>query len=327
MKRVRLLVLAMAAALPFAAQERGAIIGIISPHPIASPQEIARLELKIQAQPEDYPTRIRLLTLYRDATPPGSPSGGSQLKLARLQHILYLVEKRPADPFSASELAYVPFADRTDHELVRSAWSRAIETNPDNSQIKVNASRFLYVEHPEAGEELLRRSLESKPSDQLIAANLGFFYAADILGVVGPSGSNAKRAEAEQKRLAAQAREELDRTNNAIVLAGAGTALPNLAMRTGGATGPNPDPSAFELNSSSDGSYSPDCSTRARIARSDAVDTRISGFHERLRFAICDPAADHRGGIGHSTASFRRKRRTHDSRGQFHAGCQVDRKT
>ena len=113
----------------------------------------------------------------------------------------------------------------------------------------LNAARFLYVEHPEPAEDLLIRFLDRDRTNRAIAANLGFCYAMDILGLTGPLGSFSSRSEADRQRLATRAQTELNASTNALVLTGAGTALPNLFTRTLFARGPNTDHTPFELSS------------------------------------------------------------------------------
>ena len=73
----------------------------------------------------------------------------------------------------------------------------------------MNAVKFLEREDPDDAERVLRRAVDADPENREIAANLGFLYAMEIL--------------------AGHAATELEQSSNAIVLAAAGTALPNLA--------------------------------------------------------------------------------------------------
>jgi TonB family protein len=212
----------------------GGSVARLTAHPPLSAQQLAELEGTIQARPSDLGIRVRLLMHYRDSAP-ARPNLNPSARAARLRHILYLIENQPGEAAAGSELAYVytsggPYADPGDHELARRAWERAANAHPANTNVQLNAARFLYVEHPDDAEDFLVRALDRDPSDRWIAANLGFFYAMDILGMTGPFGSVGRTLE-ERGRLSARARSELDRTNNPFILAGAATALPNLFMR------------------------------------------------------------------------------------------------
>jgi TonB family protein len=168
----------------------------------------------------------------------------------RLQHILYLVEHHPEAAVSASKAAYVyratgPYADVGDHEAVRDQWLAAVQGHPKNSAVTMNAVKFLEVEDPADAEHVLRRAVDAEPENREVAANLGFLYAMEILG----GGS-------------AHAKTELDQSSNAIVLAAAGTALPNLAVH--GSGGRAVDHKIFDLAS--------DLSARARQLAPDDPD-------------------------------------------------------
>ena len=89
----------------------------------------------------------------------------------------------------------------------------------------MNAVQFLEMEDPDDAEQVLRRTLDADPENREMAANLGFLYAMDIL--------------------AGHTTTELEQSSNAIVLAAAGTALPNLAMRA--SAGRMVDPKIFDF--------------------------------------------------------------------------------
>lgn len=200
---------------------------VISAQPPPNPAEVAQLEAQVQAHPDNLEARLHLLSVYGPSAP------------ERLSHVLYLIEHFPADPRSSSEWTYVPAANAADHAAVRAGWLAAVDRFPDNPEVVLNAVRFLRREHPEEAEQLLSRAVERDPGNQKLAVNLGFLYAMDILGMTGAVG--------DRDQLKQQARLELDRTRNPLVLAGAGVALPNLFPRTPQARDPNGDQSAFEL--------------------------------------------------------------------------------
>jgi hypothetical protein len=191
-------------------------VGVIRSRPVPVPQVIGDLEARVLQNPEDIDTRMQLLQFYWDAAPAGEvdPSRRS----ARLRHILYLVERHPENAASASKLAYVyringPYANAADHDAVRDQWLAAVQGNSQDNAIAINAARFLGVEDPDNAERVLARALETDPENRELAANLGFLYAREVITT----------------DLAAHASAELERTSNVVVLAAAGTALPNLA--------------------------------------------------------------------------------------------------
>lgn len=220
--------------------------------PPLAPAEVADFETRVRANPADLDTRLRLLRHYM-ASAPSQAGVRSPFQTARLVHILYLIENSPSDPVSSTALTYVPaengpFADAGDHATVRYSWARAVDQLPGDSNVLVNAARFLYGEHPEEAEQVLSRAVDREPANRKIAANLGFLYAMDILGMTNATSEG--RAQAERERLREHARNELDRSQNVFVLAGAGTALPNLFPLTGQARDQNRDRTVFELAAS-----------------------------------------------------------------------------
>ena len=222
------------------------VVARILTRPLPSPQEIANLETHVLQNPEDMDARARLLQLYLD-TAPHSLSVDSGRRSVRLQHILYLVEHHPEAAVSASQAAYVhgnsgPYANAADHDDVRDRWLAAVQAHAGNVAVTMNAVKFLEREDPDDAERVLRRALDADPQNREIAANLGFLYAMEIL--------------------AGHAATELEQSSNAIVLAAAGTALPNLAVRA--SAGRVVDEKIFDLAS--------ELSARARKLAPDDAD-------------------------------------------------------
>lgn len=226
-------------------------VGRIMTAPLMSPEEVASAEAQVRANPEDVNLRLRLLAQYRD-TAPVPPNDDPVKRSARLQHILHLVEHNPNVIDPASPLLYVPrsgrpYANDGDHETMRALLVRLAETNPANAKLVLNAVWFLFVEEKQQAEDLMRRAVEREPGNQRIAANLGFLYGMQILGLDGfavdfaPDTSPA-RADAKQRAIT-----ELESSSNAAVLAGAATAIPNLAIRA--SRGTQVDPELFQLSS------------------------------------------------------------------------------
>jgi len=213
MPRVAVLVLAaMLSAAVLGAQQ---VTAVIRSRPLASPQEMANLESHVLQNPEDVDARRELLQIYLD-TAPVAPNDDPGRRSVRLQHILYLVEHHPEAAVSASKVAYVygvkgPYANVVDHEAVRDQWLAAVQGHPRDNAVTLNAVKFLEVEDQDDAEQVLRRAVDGDPENRELAANLGFLYAMEML--------------------AGHATTELEQSSNAIVLAAAGTALPNLAMR------------------------------------------------------------------------------------------------
>jgi TonB family protein len=219
----------------------------ISANQDCSLDALTQLEATLRANPADKDLHRRLFAAYMTCA---SSSVQSASRSQRLAQILYWIENFPSDPVSSSPLIYVPstigpFADSADHQVVRQAWKNAVDRYPADPNTLLNAVRFLYPEHPEEAEQLLSSAVEREPADHRIAANLGFLYAMDILGITGPDGQ-AARSDTDHQRLRERAQSELDRSRNFFVVTGAGTALPNLFPHTELARVANGDTAVFE---------------------------------------------------------------------------------
>ena len=227
-------IILLAASLTSAASA-GQTVGLLRSQPLPTPQELSNIESRVLQNPEDINARVELLQLYLETIPPSAGALNVRRSI-RLQHIFYLVEHHPENAASASKLAYVyragdPYANAADHDSVRDQWLAAVQEHPGNSVVIINAAKFLQREDQEDAERVLRNALDADPANRELAANLGFLYAKEILG----------------SDLAAHAREQLEQSSNPVVLAAAGTALPNLAVKAN--DGRIVDPQIFDLAS------------------------------------------------------------------------------
>ncbi len=284
--RRRLAVLCLAAILGCANAQT---IARVSPRPPSSDQEIANLESRVRENPQDLEARAQLLRDYF-ASAPEPPRDDPQRRLARLDHILYLIDHFPDAPILATPIAYIAarpgiYANSGDHQIGRTHWSSALDSHPRNVAVIVNALRFLAVEDKTEAEDVLKNAIAADAEHRELAANLGFLYAMEILGL--DSLRISARSSAVDPALAAHARAELERTSNAFVLAGAGTAIPNLA---GKAIPSLADPALFDF-----------ASTLSRRARQLApADPEIQGPMPLIRYfaEAHEPAAFESSGNG-----------------------------
>lgn len=156
-----------------AATLAGQTIAQLRSGPLPTPQEAANLESHVLQNPEDLEARVDLLQIYLD-TAPISPSEDPSRRSVRLQHILYLVEHHPEATASASKAAYVyrvkgPYANVSDHEVVRDRWLAAVQGHPKNTAVIMNAVKFLETEDPDDAGRVLRRALDANPQNREIA--------------------------------------------------------------------------------------------------------------------------------------------------------------
>jgi TonB family protein len=209
------------------------VVARIVSGPLPSPENIAALELRVLHAPEDLDARMALLRVYLDSAPPtGYDEPGR--RSVRLQQILYLIDRHPEAEVNASKAAYVyrasgPYANAADHDAVRDRWLAAVQGRPRDRGVTMNAVKFLEMEDAQDAEQVLKRAMAAEPENREIAANLGFLYAMQIV----------------RSDLASPAATELEQSSDAIVLAAAGTALPNLAVKSVG--GRTVDPKIFDF--------------------------------------------------------------------------------
>ncbi len=204
--------------------------------PPANPSEIAALEPRVLANPGQLELRASLLRLYLAASP--SQRGG--YRAARLTQIRFLISAAPASPLATSPIAWVgsadgPYASPDDHAVLVAFWNAEAASHFEDPNIILNAARFLGIENKPEAEQLFLNAVAAKPADVDIAARLGFFYAAGLVGADTMDGRVLTTTD--HQAWVDHCRAALDQSSNLHVLMGAATALPNLAMRrTGGGT-------------------------------------------------------------------------------------------
>lgn len=192
-------------------------VAVLRSTPLATPEETAALESRVLQNPDDLDAQHRLLQMYSDSGI-ASMQYDPGRQAVRLQHILYLVQHHPEAPVSGSRAAYIyragrPNANAPDHDVVRAAWLDAVQSHPKNTAVTLNAICFLAVEDSTDAEQVLRHAADADPENRELAANLGFFYAREIL----------------KSGVANHAAMELEQSSNPVVLAAAGTAMANLS--------------------------------------------------------------------------------------------------
>ena len=102
----------------------------------------------------------------------------------------------------------------------------------DDTRILLNAIRFFVIEDKVQAERLYTAAIAARPADEVVAANLGFFYAAGLVAADTLDGRVlANRTTAVDSSWTNHCRAQLDSSTNPHVLMGASIALPNVAMR------------------------------------------------------------------------------------------------
>lgn len=198
-------------------------------HQLTSAQ-VTDAEAAIQANPDDWQERVRLLGFYATQLLGGSDTA----QTARLQQILWLIEHRPDLTVLHSPDAAIPFLTTRNVAVMggleesKQAWRQALATHSDDWRVLGNAAWFFRVKDKDQAVALLRRAVTANPGNRMLADQLGAEYALILLGVTAfdPSGrpSHFDPVEA-NSGLAQTVRAELKQSSQAPVLYAAGSTM------------------------------------------------------------------------------------------------------
>jgi hypothetical protein len=230
-------------------------------------------ESAIQANPDDWQDRVRLLGYYARQL----SSNNDTAQAARVQQILWLIEHHPELSVLRSPDAAIPFPSGTASTAgiddAKQAWRQALATHSDDARVLANAAWFFRITDKDQSIELLRRAVLINPRDQMLADQLGREYAVALLGVTAldPSGRAVRFDPVEANSALAQtARSELQHSSQAAVLYAAGSLLTEHrtdVMNSGRAE----DPGAFGAS----------LIERAKALTPNSFPTRIRVYPER----------------------------------------------
>ncbi len=225
----RFIIIALALTPCIPCQETDPNRALFEGHQLTAAQ-VTDVEAAIQANPDDWQDRVRLLGFY--ATQLSASSNTAQT--ARLQQILWLIEHRPDLTVLHSPDAAIPFLTTRNVavmgglEEAKQAWRQALATHSDDWRVLGNAAWFFRIKDKDQSVDLLRRALAASPGNRMLADQLGAEYALILLGVTAfdPSGrpSHFDPAEASSP-LAQTVRAELKQSPQAPVLYAAGSTL------------------------------------------------------------------------------------------------------
>ncbi len=190
--------------------------------------DVARLEQKLAANPDDFPTRLKLMAYHQRA----DRAGRHEDRAKRLQHALWLIEHHPdcellhapVSRFSQSELT------PADHRRAVGLWGAAAKAKPGDAAVQWNGAYFF--EDLDRGLHLhyLEATAAADPNHPFALRPLAHLYALLIL---------------EGGPLAARAQAGLEASRNVWVLGNAAHMFQsqyNQALQMG-----TPNPRAAEL--------------------------------------------------------------------------------
>jgi hypothetical protein len=185
--------------------------------------DVARLEQKLAANPDDFPTRLKLMAYHQRA----DRAGRREDRAKRVQHALWLIEHHPD-----SELLHSPVSrfsqgelDPADYRRAVALWDAAAKVKPGDAAVQWNAASFFQDLDPELHMHYLEATAAADPNHPFALRPLADFYALSILGR-GP--------------LASRAQAGLQASNNVWVLGNAAYMLQSQYNQTLQRGAPNP---------------------------------------------------------------------------------------
>jgi thiol-disulfide isomerase/thioredoxin len=192
-------------------------------------EEAAKLEASVESNPDDFSTRMRLLSYYSMA----AFTNADRVRPLRRKHIVWLIERRPEDLMHTTSMTLLErsgqaLADPEGYELAQAAWRGHFAGEPPAWRVYANAVRFFEMSDPAYAAKLGAEGLARYPAEADLGGAVGRAHALGILGAKGLDrfGRVAAFDEEIAKSDRAQvARRELETTSNAGMLVGAGNAI------------------------------------------------------------------------------------------------------
>jgi hypothetical protein len=203
-----LILLAGSAPLPAQAQlvapEPSRPVQVTPPPPMFSPwyveslgdilkleeSDVARLQQRLAANPEDFPTRLKLMAYHQRADRAGRKEDRAQ----RVQHALWLIEHHPDSELLHSPVSRFSPGELTpaDYRRAIALWDAAAKAKSGDAAVQWNAASFFQDLDPERYMRYLEATAAADPNHPFALRPLADFYALSILG----RGQFAARAEA-----------------------------------------------------------------------------------------------------------------------------------
>ena len=153
--------------------------------------DVARLEQKLTANQEDFPTRLKLMAYYQRA----DRAGRQDDRAKRANHTLWLIEHHPdsellhsfVSRFSRGELT------PTDYRRATTLWDSAAKAKAVYAAVQWNAASFFQDLDPGLHMRYLEATAAADPNHPFALRPLAHLYALSILEH-GPLASRAQAA-------------------------------------------------------------------------------------------------------------------------------------
>ncbi len=132
-----------------------------------TPDEVAQLQARLEANPDDLTIRGQLLMYYRQQ--------GHRAEF--LQQLLWIIQNHPESPMALSPLP------PDEYDQVKPAWEQALATHAASPQVLSNAARFFQTTDPERALQLFQRAreLDSSPKSVLYLGQIARIYAEAVI--------------------------------------------------------------------------------------------------------------------------------------------------
>ena len=151
--------------------------------------DVARLERQLAANPDDFPTRLKLMAYYQRADRAGRPEDRAK----RAHHALWLIEHHPD-----SELLHSPVSrfskgelSAADFQRAEALWDAAANMKPGHAAVQWNAASFFQDLDPGLYMHYLEATAAADPNHPFALRPLADLYALSILER-GPLASRAQ---------------------------------------------------------------------------------------------------------------------------------------
>ncbi len=222
-------------ALPLAAQRAGRVAanspeGLAQAGSTLNRDDAEEIEKLLEKNPRDLEARAKMLGYYYYQW---MPIGEEAARAARAKHIHYLIQNFPdSAALGLYEAAIDPkghqLADPAAYEKAHQLWTAQLTAKASNPRVWGNAAKFFQLNDKELAEKALLKAMELEPGNGEWEWRLGYLYALGILGVDGLAFNGQPTSidpMAKEGPFALKAKQTLETTRSAMVLAVAGNTL------------------------------------------------------------------------------------------------------
>ena len=124
--------------------------------------DVARLEQRLVANPEDFPTRLKLMAYHQRADRAGHKEDRAQ----RVQHALWLIERHPDSELLHSPVSRFSPGELTpaDYRRAVALWDVATKARSGEAAVQWNAASFFQDLNPELYMHYLEATAAADPN-------------------------------------------------------------------------------------------------------------------------------------------------------------------